>query len=253
MAKRTEVLDGTVQTSQNYELVEQTYYDEQEEYDTHFMYSDSLEELEEGIKKAEKITTVAWFMTSIAVFRIFNDLLFTQSGLTKKEYEKQARQRLGLDRRRLSDAYQSGSFLTRYHGKLLEKGWTPEGQQRKLAYADRALRRHKNVDNVITHLVEDTKEQFEEYAKGPENATKAFDLNPRDDVEIGRNKITIQGIDAVTVSNDLPKDEKTMAWTHVKKLFQAIRDGYYPEILYCYDAGEGKRMQNALKKDRQSR
>lgn len=250
---RQEVIDGSQVEKPSFDIVEREYQDETEGYDLNFMYSDSLEELEDGVRKAEKLNNAVWFMQAIAIYRIFNDLLFVQSGLTKQEYEQQARSRLNMDRRRLSDMYQAGSFIYRYHSKMIEKGWTPEGQARKMTYADRALRRHGDPNVVIDHLINDSKEEFAEFAKGEQNATRTQDLQPRDDITMRKDTVYIGGVPAVTLSDELPKDEKTAAWTYIKKLFSAIRDGYYPEIVPCYDSSEGKRIQNLLKKDRQQR
>ena len=217
-----------------------------------FIYENDLETLEEGVRRVEKVSSACWYLQAAAVFRIFNDLLFAQSGLDKRRYVSQSEKRLGMDRRRVSDHYNAGSFLVKYQAKLAEVGWKPEGQQRKIAYAPRALRRHKDVDKVIKHLMHDSKEQFETFTLGPQTNTED-DVTPRDDIQIKNYSIYVGNIEAIAVNKNLDDEDRALFWSIVKQVAKALQEGYYPEILACYDSSEARIMQNALKRERQKK
>jgi hypothetical protein len=222
------------------------------DYSLDFIHEDKLEVLEDGVRRAEKVVSVCWYIQAVAVFRIFNDLLFQQSGLTKKKYMTQSGKRLHMDRRRMSEAYQAGGFLLKNQAKLVEAGWRPEGQQRKVAYADRALRRHKDADKVIQHLIKDSKDQFEVFALGPRRDDDG-DMTARKGVELRRNSLYIDDKEAIGVNPDLPEKDKNLLWGLVKEIGRALQVGYLPEVLLCYDVEEARHMQNLLRKERQKR
>ena len=120
-------------------------------------YTDNLEEVEHGLKSLNEFSNKAWLLSAIVLYTvIYNNELYTQSGLSWDEYSKQARERIGIEQRDISEQLSSARFFIQHHKELERKGFDPSGNNRKLARAELATELSGDVHAVIEHLVNDS-------------------------------------------------------------------------------------------------
>lgn len=217
-------------------------------------YNDDLEYIESGIKSLNDYADKAWLLSSILLYTlIYNKGLYQQSGLTWQDYSKASRERLGLEQRDITDQLSAARFFIVNHKELERQGFTPIGNYKKLARAELATSLCGNVHETIKHLINDTAAEYKEWyssfkiKKLPESEIK------REDVIIKDNKFYIGKVEAVKVSAKVPEQDRIRLEKYVTQIFDAIRKGYEPAIIQCYDEKEAKVMNKLRDKYRQGK
>lgn len=189
-------------------------------------YCNDLEYIENGIKNLNDFSGKAWLLSAILLYTIiFDRELYLQSGLKWSEYTKQARQRLGMEQREITDQLAAARFFILHHTELEEKGFKPEGNYKKLARAELASRLCNSVDLTIDHLINDTREDFTSWYFSYKTKKKK-----RDDIKIENGKYYIKNIEAVTISNVIPDADKKKLNKCINQIFRALEKGITPKI-----------------------
>ena len=219
-------------------------------------YTDNLEEVEHGLKSLNEFSNKAWLLSSIVLYTvIYNNELYSQSGLTWDEYSKQARERIGIEQRDISEQLSSARFYIQHHKELERKGFDPSGNNRKLARAELATELSGDVHAVIVHLVNDSWAEFKEWYssfKSKKAIASPTDI-VRPDIDIKGKKVYIQGIEAVKISEKIPEQDKVRIEKYIGQIFEALRKGYEPAIVDCYDEREARNLINLRDKYRQKK
>ena len=217
-------------------------------------YTDNLEEVEKGLKSLNEFSSKAWLLSSIILYTIiYNNELYTQSGLAWDEYSKQARERIGLDQRDISEQLSSARFYIKHYQELQRQGYDASGSSRKLARAELATELSGDVHAVIKHLVKDSFPEFKEwYSSFKIKAIKA-PVIIRKDIDIKGKKVYIQGIEAVKVSEKIPPQDKERIEKYIGQIFDAMRLGFEPAIVQCYDEKEARVLTKLRDKYRQGK
>lgn len=218
-------------------------------------YTDNLEEVERGLKGLNDFSNKAWLLSSIILYTIiYNNELYAQSGLTWEEYSKQARERIGIEQRDISEQLSSARFYIKHHAELERQGFDCSGSPRKLARAELATELSGDVHAVIKHLVNDTWVEFKEwYSSFKEKAIEAPSDIKRPDIDIKGKKVYIQGIEAVKISEKIPPNDKERIEKYIGQIFDAMRKGLEPAIVQCYDEKEAKLLPKLRDKYRQGK
>lgn len=191
--------------------------------------TDDLEYIENGIKKLNDYSNKSWLLSSILLYTlIYNKGLYQQSGLSWEEYAKSSRERLGMDQRDITEQLSAARFFISYHKELQDAGFSPVGNNRKLARAELAFDLCGNVQDVISHLINDTWNEFNIWY----SSFKKKDLPEikRSDINIVNNRFYIGGVEAVKVSNKLPEKDKEKLEKYITQIFEALRMGNDPVI-----------------------
>lgn len=251
----TKAIDATVdqldsaKESANYLMQEQMRITEMD-----LFYSDNLEEIEQGIKKLNDYSNKSWLLSSILLYSLIYDKeLYTKSGLSWAEYSIQSRQRLGLDPKDISEQLSAARFFIKYHKSLERKNFDPVGSKGKLASAELALELSGSIEETVTHLVNDTLQEFKSWYSGFKQKVLLPDMYKRDDIEFSNNHFKIGGIEAVKISDEIPQADKMRLEKCMKAIFEAFENGYEPAVIPVYDDKEAKRLVRLRDKDRQSR
>lgn len=218
-------------------------------------YTDNLEEVERGLKSLNEFSNKAWLLSSIVLYTIiYNNELYAQSGLTWEEYSKQARERIGLDQRDISEQLSSARFYIQHHAELERQGFDASGNHRKLARAELATELSGDVHAVIKHLVKDSFTEFKEwYSSFKVKAIESPSDIKRPDIDIKGKKVYIQGIEAVKVSDKIPEGDKERIEKYIGQIFDAMRKGLEPAIVQCYDEREARVLTKLRDKYRQGK
>lgn len=216
----------------------------------------SLSEVEAGIRRLNDLSNKSWILSSILLYTlVYNSSLYSQSGLTWAEYSKQARERLGLDPRDITEQLSGARFFIRHHKAMKRYGWTPNEANRKLARAELALELCGDVDEVMKHLAKDSWLEFKEwYQSFKETKT----LPPRteykrNDIDIKKSKVYIKGIEAVSVSSKIPKQDRERIEKYLVQIFDCMKLGYEPAIVPVYDEKEASILPRLRDKHRQGK
>lgn len=218
-------------------------------------YTDDLETVEHGLKSLNEFSNKAWLLSSIILYSIiYNNELYTQSGLAWEEYSKQARERIGLDQRDISEQLSSARFYIQHYEELERQGFDASGNHRKLSRAELATELSGDVHAVIKHLVKDSFPEFKEwYSSFKEKAIEAPSDIKRPDIDIKGKKVYIQGIEAVKVSEKIPQGDKERIEKYIGQIFDAMRKGLEPAIVQCYDEKEARVLTKLRDKYRQGK
>ncbi len=216
-------------------------------------FTDNLEEIENGIKKLNDFSNKSWLISSILLYTlIYNKNLYLQSGLDWVSYSKQARERLGLEPRDITEQLSAARFFIRNHEALKRLGFNPVGANRKLARAELATDLCGNVNDVVEHIVKDSWTEFNVWYSSFK-AKKKIDEYKRDDIQIEKDKVLIDGKEAVKIGDDIPEQDKERIEKYIFKIFDAIRKGYEPAIIEVYDSKEANLLSILRDKHRQGK
>ena len=218
-------------------------------------YTENLEEVEHGLKSLNEFSNKAWLLSAIVLYTIiYNNELYAQSGLTWEEYSKQARERIGIEPRDISEQLSASRFFIQHHAELERKGFDPSGNNRKLARAELATELSGDVHAVIKHLVADSWTEFKEwYSSFKVKEIEAPSDIKRPDIDIKGKKVYIQGIEAIKVSDKIPQQDKERIEKYIGQIFDAMRKGLEPAIVQCYDEREAKMLPKLRDKYRQGK
>ena len=218
-------------------------------------YTDNLEEVERGLKSLNEFSNKAWLLSAIILYTvIYNNDLFLQSGLTWEEYSKQSRERIGIEQRDISEQLSASRFYIQHHAELERQGFDPSGNNRKLARAELATELSGDVHAVIEHLVKDSWTEFKEwYSSFKVKQIEPPDDIKRHDIDIKGNKVYIQGIEAVKISDKIPPNDKDKIELYIKQIFECLQLGYEPAIMQTMDTKEANVLVKLQKKYRLDR
>ena len=218
-------------------------------------YNDDLDFIENGIKNLNDYSNKSWLLSSILMYTlVYNKGLYAQSGLSWIEYQAQSRERLGIDSRDISEQLSAARFFITNHDELIRQGYDFGSSNRKLARAELATELCGDVHETIRHLCNDKWLDFKDwYSSFKTKTIEAPTEYKRKDIDIQGNKVYIKGVEAVKVSDKIPKQDKERIEKYIGQIFEAIRKGYEPAIVDCYDEREARNLFNLRDKYRQKR
>lgn len=207
-------------------------------------YTDNLEEIESGLKNLNNMSLKSWILSSLILYTvIYNESLYQQSGLTWNEYLRESRERIGIDHRDVTEQLSAARFFIKYNKLLLNKGFDFVGANRKLARAELALELSGDISLVIEHIVNDSWREFQSWYQSFKVVSLPSPTEyKRDDIVIYNNKVYINKIEAVTISTELPQDERDKITKYITQIFEAMQNGYEPAIIPVYDSKEAKNL-----------
>lgn len=216
--------------------------------------SKDLASIETSIVKLNEFANKCWLISSILLYSIVYDKqLYQQSGLSWEQYKAESKKRLGMSKDDISRSLTSAKFFIRYHDALLRAGWTPQNSSFKFSFAQQALELSGSLDETIKHLVSDSFREFRAWY-GQFRAIPAIEIKDvRPDIEITNHNIKINGINAVTISDELPNTEKENIEYYLEQIFTALKRGEVPAIVPVYDEKEAKNLINLRDKYRQKK
>lgn len=218
-------------------------------------YTDNLEEVEHGLKSLNEFSNKAWLLSSIILYSvIYNNDLYSQSGLTWEEYQKGARERIGIDQRDISEQLSSARFYIQHYEELERQGFDASGNHRKLARAELATELSGDVHAVIKHLINDSFPEFKDwYSSFKVKTIQAPKDIKRPDIDIKNKKVYIQGIEAIRISDKIPSGDKERLEKYIEQIFEAMKKGFEPAIVECYDDKEARMLTKLRDKYRQGK
>lgn len=218
-------------------------------------YTENLNEIETGIKKLNDFSNKSWLLSSILLYTlIYSKDLYLQSGMGWADYSKQARERLGLDPRDISDQLSAARFFIMNHGALERAGFNPIGNTRKLARAELATELCGDANQTIEHLVNDSWQEYKDWYSSFKSKKKLLENDKvRNDVKIENNKFYINGIEAIKISDSISENDKEKLNDYVKQIFETIQQGYEIAIVPVYDKKEAAILPRLRDKYRQGK
>ena len=219
-------------------------------------FETSLVKIEAGIRRLNDISSKSWILSSILLYiLVYNNNAYAQSGLSWVEYGKQARERLGLDQRDITDQLSSARFFIRHHKAMERYGWTPNEANMKLARAEMALSLCGDLDKVLKHLAKDSWRDFKDWYSSfkTKKALPPRTEYKRNDIDIKKSKVYIKGVEAVSVSSKIPKQDRERIEKYLVQIFEAMKLGYEPAIVPVYDEKEAAIMPRLRDKHRQGK
>ena len=218
-------------------------------------YSEDLKYIENGIKNLNDFSSKSWLLSAILIYTLIYDKgLFAKTGLSWYEYSKQARERLGLDEREISEQLSSARFFIRHHKELERQGFHPLGNYNKLCHAELAEKLSGDVHAVIKHIVNDTWSDFKLwYSSFKEKKALPVNENYRDDIVVKNSRFYINKVEAVKVSDKIPKADKAQIEKYLAQIFEIMKNGDVPAIVSTYNEKEARILPRLRDKYRQGK
>ncbi len=208
-------------------------------YDANFLRSEKLEELEEGIRQAKKVGDFAWYAIAVSLAKIIDGGLYSQAGLTQSQYREVLQERLGLDKRRVSDFLQAGRFLIDHGQKLLSMGWKPEGMQAKIRLANSAKKSIKNESKLIDAIINRSLHEFRDLIRKNNKKSKPSGLSCLAQKD---GKLFLDGKEILSATADLPEDLAQ----DIQMIFEAlIESRSHKGRIACFAVENRRQAQNA--------
>ena len=202
--------------------------------------SKNLADVETGIKEFPNFSQKGWLLSSILLYTIVYDKnLYSQSGLDWRTYTEEARARLGINQRDISEMLSAARFFIQYHKLLIEKKWNPTMGLRKLSRCELALKLCDDLNLTVAHLVNDTWEEFKQWYSGYKSSDKKKE---RKEVKVTKGKFLIDGKEAVKVSSELGIKDRKFLGRCIKHIFNAISSGKEVEIVTDEEELENLRL-----------
>ena len=218
-------------------------------------YTNDLQFVESGIKKLNNYANKSWLLSAILLYTLIYDKgLFVQSGLTWYDYSKEARERLGLEPRDITEQLSAARFFIKNREELMRQGFNPDGSSRKLARAEVALDNSGDVHAVIKHLVNDTWIEFKDWyssfkLKKALPKAEAY----REDISIKDNRFYIGKVEAVKISDKIPEADREQIQKYMTQIFETIKQGNVPAIVSVYNEKEARILPRLRDKYRQGK
>lgn len=253
--RATKIIDATVDEVESAKETAISLIQDNSSFDyMDLFYNDNLEYIENGIKNLNNYSNKSWLLSSILLYTlIYNKSLYSQSGLTWGDYSKQARIRLGLDPRDITEQLSSARFFIQNHDELMRQGYDITTSNRKLARAELATELCGDVHETIKHLCNDKWLDFKEWYSSFKTK-KALPVEIKNkDIDFKSSKIYIKGEEAVTISKNVPDEYKERLEKYLSQIVDAIKQGYEPAIVPVYDEKEARNLVNLRDKYRQKK
>ena len=192
-------------------------------------YSHNLAEVEGHIKRLSEFSSKSWLLSAILLFMlVYSDELYKQSGLDWNSYMADARARLGLDQRDVTQMLSAARFFILYHSKLEDAGWTPANNCIKLARAELALSLCDDIDLTIEHLMNDTWDGFKKwYSSYKQKKQPALEENK---FYTRKGKFFYDDTEVVQISMSIPPKERAMIRNCMTQVFTLLKQGKIPSV-----------------------
>lgn len=256
MGRLNKVIDASIDEVESAKLSAVSLMKENNGFDVmDLFYNEDLDYIENGIKNLNDYSNKSWLLSSILMYTlVYNKGLYTQSGLSWIDYQAQSRERLGIDSRDISEQLSAARFFITNHDELIRQGYDFGSSNRKLARAELATELCGDVHETIRHLCSDKWLDFKEWYSSFKNK-KALPTteNKRDDIEINKDKFYINKVEAVKVSDKIPKSDKARLEKYLNQIFDAMKRGFEPAIIECYDEKEARALPKLRDKYRQGK
>lgn len=217
-------------------------------------YTDDLSTIENGIKQLNEMSSKCWILSAIALYTlVYDKALYQQSGMDWQDYQKQAKDRLGLDPREVSEQLSGARFFIANRIKLINYGWNTSVPRFSLARGYLALELSGDLDETIKRICTCTVREFKEWYQSFKclPAQKVVDKHP--EITIKNNVVKINKKDAVIVSKDLPQKQREQFEGYLQQIVQIIKSGNYPAIVSVYDSKEATVLNRLRDKYRQGK
>lgn len=225
---------------------------DKKEYTLDFVYSDKLEDIEEGIKETTKGMDTANLVVALAIARIDQEALYVQAGCKSYlEYLDTAEDRLNMSRQSISNYKLIGVAYIQYKNQLKKIGYQEQGNLHKLRFLEAALQHHQS-SQVFKRLMADSLRKFAEYAIGlpavehSEKPVKQY----IPDIRITPKMIIVDGKNILRLDPGLDETIKKELIEYLKRIYEIKGTGNIPYILNVYDDKEARTVENYLKRRR---
>jgi len=216
-----------------------------------FLYSDALDEIENGIKETMAAINRANLGIALAFAKIDREALYVQAGCKSYlEYLETAEVKLNMSRQTISDYKRIGEIYLTYKGQLQNAGFKEEGHLHKLRFLPRALESHP-AEEVFKRIAHDSLRKFMNFAK----STDAFEQEQKNaqQPEFPVKEILIDGHGILQIAAEPTGYSRDEIATFLKKIFEIKAKGNHPHLLDLYDEAESRAIDSYLKRLRSRR
>jgi hypothetical protein len=210
-----------------------------------FIQSDSLEDIEEGIRTIDRTTGMLRIIQGLAILKA--ESLWDQSGLSSLQaYREAANKRYGMSRASVSNLRKI-AYAWSDNVRLLRK-IDLAGKAFHLLYLDTAIQRYQDKKLVVDHLKKDSARDFAAWARGDSDEPRV--VLPDVDLTYARGKLALDGEPIMAFEDSLPEAERSFIGRLLKAGYKARRGDCIPHVVSVYDEGEARAVDNFLKKHR---
>lgn len=210
-----------------------------------FIDSESLDDVEDGIRKIERATTALYIVQGLGILKA--ESLWSQSGCSSfQTYREEANKRYGMSRASVSNRRKL-AYAWLDNLKLLRK-LDLTGKATHLLYLNEAIARHGDKRLVLEHFKSDSSREFEAFARGEHR--QAENTLPDVDLSISDGTIALDGEPLLEIDDELPAEERDFIGRLLRAGYRARRGDCIAHVIAVYDEGEARAVDRFLREHR---
>ncbi len=217
-----------------------------DEISFNFLNSDTLHDIENGIRDTLAAINRANLGIALAFAKIDREALYVQAGCKSYlEYLETAEEELNMSRQTMSDYKRIGEIYLTYKGQLQNAGFKEEGHLHKLRFLPRALEHHP-AEDVFKRVVHDSLRRFIDYAKSEDNSEQKRE--PEQEVEIPVKEIIVDGHGILQIGAEPVGYSRDEIVSYLQKIYEIKSKGNHPYVVDLYDESESRAVDNYIKR-----
>jgi len=208
---------------------------------SNFLESMNIDEIEEGIKRADVGASFLILVQGIGIVKIEREGLWGQAGYKSlQDYRVDQNKRLNLSRAGVSIRRRIGE--TWLDVKAV-RSIPIEGNVSKLRIFHQAMKRHE-LPEILKHYKDDSFIEFENFALGGGYEEITY---PEVSIRFAKGEFSVNGKPVLKIEDT---EESEFVGEVLKRAYKAREGGRYPHVVSVYGEGEARAVDGFLKKFR---
>ena len=226
------------------------YAPEAEDIGLDYLHSDSIEEIEAGIRETVKGVEIAILTAGLALAKIFKNGLYINAGFQFfKDYLEHAESRLRMPKQTASNYIQIAEAWIKYHELLKKHRFRLNGNITKLRILPIAIERHG--EDVLKEINDLSYREFRRRFAGSES--ERFEPMTVSNFRVSGGKIAVNGVQVAELSPEIDPSTRKEISGYFRRVFDIKARGNTPLVVDLYDENEARVIERLIKKHRQSK
>lgn len=215
-----------------------------------YLRSDTIEEIEAGIRETVKGVEVAILTAGLALAKIAKNGLYIEAGFKSlSDYLEHAESRLRMPKQTASDYIKIADTWIQYYELLKKYRFQLEGNITKLRILPLVLERYG--EEALKEINELSYREFRRrFAVTETDGAEPMTVS---EYRVSGGKIQVNGVQVAELSPDIDPGTRKELSGYFRKVFDIKSRGNTPLVVDVYDANEAKVIDRLIKKHRQSK
>ena len=215
-----------------------------------YLRSDTIEEIEAGIRETVKGVEVAILTAGLALAKITKNGLYIEAGFKSlSDYLEHAESRLRMPKQTASDYIKIADAWIEYYDILKKHQFRLEGNITKLRILPLVIERYG--EDALKEINDMSYREFRRRFTVSETVfSKPMSVS---EFRVSGGRIQVNGVQVAELSPDIDSGTRKELSRYFKKVFDIKSRGNTPLVVDVYDEKEARAIDRLIKKYRQSK